>query len=56
MKKSLNKTIKVGLLPSILLILGFVCIIIGLIIIIYWQRGFIQIRWLECPKQEMPIA
>jgi len=29
---------------------GLILIIIGLLIIIFWQRGFVQLQPLECPK------
>ena len=38
------------------LICGFILIIAGLIVIILWQRGFIQLKWLQCPEIEMPFA
>ena len=36
--------------------IGAALIIAGLILIIYWQRGFVQLKWLQCPGVEVPFA
>jgi len=40
----------------VLFIVGAIMIIVGLVIIILWQRGFIQLRWLPCPGYKIPLA
>jgi len=37
-------------LPYIFLVMGLVLIIAGLLIIVFWQRGFIRLVPLECPE------
>jgi len=34
----------------ILLVIGLVLIIVGLLIIIFWQKGFVRLEFLECPE------
>lgn len=40
----------------LLIFIGFLLIITGLIIIISWQKGFVQLKWLQCPEMEIPFA
>jgi hypothetical protein len=37
-------------------LIGFLMIISGLIVIILWQRGFVQLKWLQCPEEIVPFA
>jgi len=35
---------------------GFILIIVGLVLIILWQRGLVQLKWLQCPKINSPFV
>jgi len=37
-------------LPYISLVMGLVLIIAGLLMIVFWQRGFIRLVPLQCPE------
>lgn len=55
-KKWMRKKITLEKWQLVSLIFGFILIIAGLIVIIFWQRGFIQLKWLQCPELEIPFA
>jgi len=35
---------------------GLAFIIVGLLIIVSWQRGFVKLQPLQCPEREIPFA
>ncbi len=37
-------------------IVGVIFIIAGLVVIILWQKGFVQLKWLQCPKYKIPFV
>ena len=37
-------------------IVGVIFFIAGLIVIILWQKGFVQLKWLQCPKYKIPFT
>lgn len=54
--RRLSQNVDIKLWQVFLFALGFILIIVGLVLIILWQRGLVQLRWLPCPKQQVPIA
>jgi hypothetical protein len=39
-----------------LVLIGLILIIIGLVVIVFWQRNFVQLQPLQCPQYEQPFA
>jgi len=37
-------------------IVGVIFFIAGLIVIILWQKGFVQLKWLQCPEYKIPFT
>jgi hypothetical protein len=50
MTEILFSPFKYSKLPYILFVTGLVFIIAGLLIIVFWQRGFVRFQPLPCPK------
>jgi hypothetical protein len=43
------KTVQFNPISIVFLIAGFVLVILGLVVIILWQRGLVMLQWLPCP-------
>ncbi len=55
-KRWFRKKIEIEIWQFICLLVGFLLVITGLIIFVFWRRGFIQLKWLQCPEFELPFA
>ena len=55
-KSFFRKKVELRIWQISFFIIGELLIVVGLIVIIYWQRGFVQLKWLQCPELEIPFA
>jgi len=52
----MRKKVELERWQLLFLIIGLVLIVAGLVLIILWQRGLVQLKWLQCPEYKIPLA
>jgi len=52
----MRRQVSLELWQIVIFVFGVLLLVMGLAMIIFWQRGLVQLKWLPCPKQQVPIA